>query len=114
MALEEKLCHTIDIVDAQSLNVAGEVQRGAKDLGVKCFIQGSNRRVLTSEGKELQADFIIVFDKDQDLTIGDEVENGFDQSGKTEILPIGRMVRIRDLIHPYRGRIARSVDVVRN
>lgn len=114
MAIEQKLCHTVTIVNASSMNVAGELQRGEEANSVQCYIQGSKSRILASDGTEVQADFRIIFDKDEDISIGDVIENGFDQSGKTELLGKGRIIRVRDIIHPYRGRLARTADVVRN
>ena len=114
MAIEQKLCHTITIVNAGSMNTAGELQRGEETNGVQCYIQGSKSRILTSDGTEVQADFRIIFDKDEDISIDDVVESGFDQAGKTELLGKGRVIKVRDIIHPYRGRLGRTADVVRN
>ncbi len=114
MAIEQKLCHTIDLIQAQGLNVSGEVERGARETGIRCFIQGKAERILNSDGTEVQADFTIIFHKDQDLTIGAELENGYDQAGKVILLAAGCIIGIRDFLHPYKGRIARSVFVARN
>jgi hypothetical protein len=112
--ITDYLRHTIDIVSAQSLNDAGEILDGIRTAGTRCLIQGSRSRVIMERGQEIQADFMVTFGPDEEIFIGDRLENGFDALGNTELISSARIVAIRDIIHPVNGRLGREATVKRN
>lgn len=113
MPFLDKLCHHIDIVSATSLNDYGEEQAALTSAGRPCLITGTKRRILTGQGSEVLADYMVAFLYDEEVSIGDLVQNAVDANGNP-LFEKGRVVGVQDVIHPFEGKIGKTAYVQRN
>ena len=75
--------------------------------GVRCYIDGTTRRVLDSQRREVQAQWQVMFEGTLGIAIDDQLEDGMDIDGNL-LLAKARIISLDDNISSRDGRLLRT------
>jgi len=109
--LRENLRHSVILVRASAPDRYGKVTDGER-VRIPCYIGGSDSRVKTSDGEEIQVSWTVDMAPFVEPQINDRLEDGRDRAGFI-LLTAGRIVQLSGETHPVEGRLSTTVQVAR-
>lgn len=80
---------------------------GPKRHKVRCYIDGTTRRVLDAQHREVQAQWQVFFEGSATVGIDDLLEDGKDLDGNV-LLASAKVISIDDNVHQDAGRLLRT------
>jgi hypothetical protein len=104
------LTHTVRRIPKVGQDAGGEPLFGGATGAIACFVDGSSRRVLTPNGREVRMDFEVILLPEQPIAVGDKLQQAVTSEGT--VLFTDAVVHATDLVsHPRHGIVGRYCSV---